>query len=105
MDCGDDSPVYPNTESLCCTPKTNKMLYVTYLSIYNKTWHQIIWHPVHWKVEYMYSSTEFQLWNFNQQSMVEVMLCDFWGHAASFLFAGALVFGSQSHNVRSLNTG
>ena len=42
MDCGNDSPVYPNTESLCYAPKTNKMLCVKYLSIYSKTWHQII---------------------------------------------------------------
>ena len=29
MDCGDDFPVYPNTELLCCTLKTHKMLYAS----------------------------------------------------------------------------
>ena len=31
--CGDHFAVYPNTESLCCTPETNIMLYANYTSI------------------------------------------------------------------------
>ena len=31
--CGGHFAVYTYIESLCCTPKTNKMLYVSYISI------------------------------------------------------------------------
>ena len=33
--CGDHIAVYTNTESLCCTPEANIMLYVNYTLIKN----------------------------------------------------------------------
>ena len=30
--CGDHFGIYTNTQSLCCTPETNIMLYINYIS-------------------------------------------------------------------------
>lgn len=35
--CGEHFTKYTNIESLCCTPETNIMLYVSYTSIKTKT--------------------------------------------------------------------
>ena len=32
--CGDHFAMYTNTKSLCCTPETNIMLYINYISIF-----------------------------------------------------------------------
>lgn len=34
--CGDHSQMYTNMESLCCTPETNTMFYVSYTTVFKK---------------------------------------------------------------------